>query len=84
MQATETLTLDAWRGYQRDTFPAGSWVYEDGMLRTVAAAERIDLITRRRGPRISHWRWSGVSPVAGTAAFFTASLRPCHTPGRAA
>jgi hypothetical protein len=48
MQATETLTLDAWRGYQRDAFPAGSWVYEDGMLRTVAQAERIDLITRQQ------------------------------------
>jgi hypothetical protein len=48
MQATETLTLDTWRGYQRDTFPVGSWVYEDGMLRTVAAAEHIDLITRQQ------------------------------------
>ena len=48
MQAAETLTLDAWRGYQRDTFPTGSWVYEDGMLRSVAAAERIDLITRQQ------------------------------------
>jgi hypothetical protein len=48
MQDTETLTLDAWRGYRRDTFPAGSWVYEDGMLCSVAAAERIDLITRQQ------------------------------------
>ena len=48
MQAAETLTLDAWRGYQRDTFPTGSWVYEDGMLRSVAKAERIDLITRQQ------------------------------------
>jgi hypothetical protein len=33
MQVPETLTRSAWRGYQRDTFPASSWVYEDGMLR---------------------------------------------------
>jgi hypothetical protein len=48
MQAIETLTLDTWRGYRRDTFPAGSWVYEDGMLRTIAEAEHIDLITRQQ------------------------------------
>jgi hypothetical protein len=48
MRAPEVLTLDAWRGYQRDTFPADSWVYEDGMLRSVAGVERIDLITRQQ------------------------------------
>jgi hypothetical protein len=48
MQATEALTLDTWRGYQRDTFPARSWVYEDGMLHTVAGAQRVDLITRQQ------------------------------------
>jgi hypothetical protein len=48
MQATEALTLGTWRGYQRDTFPAGSWVYEDGTLHTVAGAHRIDLITRQQ------------------------------------
>lgn len=46
--AIEILTIEAWRGYQRDTFPAGSWVSEDGMLRTVAEAERIDLITQQQ------------------------------------
>jgi hypothetical protein len=48
MRAYETLTREAWRGYQCDTFAAGSWVCEDGVLRTVAAAERIDLITRQQ------------------------------------
>ena len=48
MPTPEILTLDTWRGYQRDTFPAGSWVYEDGMLHTVAEAECIDLITRQQ------------------------------------
>jgi hypothetical protein len=47
MRAIETLTIEAWRGYQRDTFPAGSWVCVDGTLRTVAEAERIDLVTRQ-------------------------------------
>lgn len=48
MQTPDTLTMEAWRGYQRDTFPTGSWVYEGDVLRAVAAAERIDLITRQQ------------------------------------
>lgn len=48
MQASEILTKEAWRGYQCDTFPEGSWVSEGAMLRTVAEATRIDLITRHQ------------------------------------
>jgi hypothetical protein len=48
MHVLEPLTPEAWRGYQRPTFPAGSWVCEEGMLRTVAEAEPIDLITRQQ------------------------------------
>jgi Domain of Unknown Function (DUF1080) len=48
MRDPETLTMETWRGYQRDTFPAGSWISEGGMLRTVAEAERIDLVTRQQ------------------------------------
>jgi hypothetical protein len=47
MPVLEPLTPEAWRGYQRPTFPAGSWVCEEGMLRTVAEVEPIDLITRQ-------------------------------------
>src|SRR5262245_24422452 len=48
MRAPETLTREAWRGYQCDAFPDGSWVSEGDMLRTVAEAARIDLITRHQ------------------------------------
>lgn len=48
MGATETLTIEAWRGYQRDTFPAGSWMHKGGVFNTVAEAERIDLVTRQQ------------------------------------
>ena len=48
MQAREILSLGSWRGYQRDTFPTGSWVCEGDMLRTVAEAECIDLITQQQ------------------------------------
>jgi hypothetical protein len=48
MRALDTLTPALWRGYQRDPFPDGSWVCEHGMVRTVAEAEPIDLITRQQ------------------------------------
>jgi len=48
MQVPETLTREAWRGYQYDTFPEGSWVSEGDMLHTVAEATHIDLITRHQ------------------------------------
>jgi hypothetical protein len=68
MWATETLTIEAWRGYQRDTFPAGSWVHEDGVFNTVSEAERIDLITLQQYRnfeltlewRVSHGGNSGI------------------------
>src|SRR5919204_3035186 len=48
MRALDTLTPEAWRGSQHDTFPAGSWVCEEGMLRAVAEADPVDLITREQ------------------------------------
>ena len=57
MQALDTLTPALWRGYQRDTFPEGSWICEEGMLRTVAEAEptlRADPGGARR-PRRQEW-----------------------------
>jgi hypothetical protein len=48
MGTRDTLPRESWRGYQRNIFPEGSWVSEDGMLRTVAEAEPIDLITRQQ------------------------------------
>ena len=48
MRVRDTLTPEAWRGSQRDTFPTGSWVCEAGMLRTVAEAKPVDLITRQQ------------------------------------
>ena len=47
MRARDTLTPEAWRGSQRATFPAGSWVCEAGMLRAVAEADPVDLITHQ-------------------------------------
>jgi hypothetical protein len=42
------LTAADWRGYSEAGFPQGSWVMDDDALRAVAAAPRIDLVTRER------------------------------------
>ena len=47
MRVLDTLPPALWRSYQCDTFPNGSWVCEEGILRTVAEADPIDLITRQ-------------------------------------
>ena len=36
----------AWRGYNRDSFPADSWSVEGGLLRPLVAASATDLMTR--------------------------------------
>lgn len=39
----------AWRGYNRDSFPAGCWSVKDGTLKTVPSkGDGCDLITRRK------------------------------------
>jgi hypothetical protein len=48
MEVFEPLTRESWRGYQRSGFPEGSWAYEDGVFRTVAEAERVDLVSRQQ------------------------------------
>lgn len=48
MGVTEILTVEAWRGYQCDTFPVNSWIGEGEILRTVPEAEPVDLITRQQ------------------------------------
>ncbi|HVN46501.1 MAG TPA: DUF1080 domain-containing protein [Steroidobacteraceae bacterium] len=37
-----------WRGYGREQFPQGSWSVDGDVLRAIAQAERIDLISRER------------------------------------
>jgi len=42
------LGVADWRGYGREQFPQGSWSVDGDVLRAVAQAERVDLITRAR------------------------------------
>jgi hypothetical protein len=83
MLTTETLAREAWRGYQCNTFPEGSWVSEGDMLRTVAEAARIDLITRRQYRHFAlelEWR---VASGGNSGVIYRVSEAPCRTPGRA-
>src|SRR2546422_5722296 len=80
MQTSEPLTLEAWRGYQRDSFPTESWVYEEETLRTIAAAPRIDLLTRRQYRNFDlelEWR---VTSGGGKGHFFPPEENPPPPP----
>jgi len=44
--AERALSAADWRGYGREQFPQGSWSVDGDVLRAVAQAGRIDLITR--------------------------------------
>ncbi len=46
--AERALGAADWRGYAREQFPQGSWSVDGDVLRAVAQAERVDLITRER------------------------------------
>ena len=46
--AERALSAADWRGYGREQFPQGSWSVDGDVLRAVAQAERVDLITRER------------------------------------
>jgi 3-keto-disaccharide hydrolase len=39
-------STDAWRGFQRDSFPSKGWVVENGTLKTVVGGDKVDLITK--------------------------------------
>jgi hypothetical protein len=42
-------SVDAWRGYGRDTFPTNAWKVENGELRTIAGVkDAVDIITREK------------------------------------
>ncbi len=46
--ARHELSPREWRGYRRKAFPEGSWSADANVMRAVAGAERIDLISRSR------------------------------------
>ena len=71
----------AWRGYNRDSFPAGDWVVEDGALKTVPGAkEGCDLVTRKRYRNFEltlEWK---VGPGGNSGILYRAAELPAPTP----
>lgn len=63
----------AWRGYRQAEFPAGSWVVEDGALKTVVGAQRVDIITRDQYENFElELEWA-VSPGGNSGIFYRVS-----------
>jgi hypothetical protein len=74
-------STQAWRGYNRDSFPAGDWVVEDGALKTVPRAkEGCDLVTRERYRDFEltlEWK---VGPGGNSGILYRAAELPAPTP----
>lgn len=63
-------STDAWRGFQRQDFPADGWQIDNGSLKTVVSGDRCDLITRDRFKDFElnvEWR---VSPGGNSGIFY--------------
>lgn len=74
-------SLDAWRGYGRDTLPDAGWAIEDGTLRTIPKVKGADLITRKKfGDFEFTWEWR-VAPGGNSGVkYFVTEERP-QSPG---
>ena len=74
-------TLDAWRGYRRDTLPESGWEIKDGAIRTIPKAKGGELITRKKFDDFElAWEWR-VSPGGNNGVkYFVTEERP-QSPG---
>ena len=74
-------SLDAWRGYRRDTLPEAGWEIKDGTLRTVAKVKGGELITRRTfGDFEFSWEWRVAPGGNNGVKYFVTEERP-KSPG---
>ncbi|MDZ7319746.1 MAG: DUF1080 domain-containing protein [candidate division KSB1 bacterium] len=63
-------STDAWRGFQRQDFPTGGWVIENGSLKTVVGGDVCDIITKEKFKNFElevEWR---VSPGGNSGIFY--------------
>jgi hypothetical protein len=74
-------SLEAWRGYRRDTLPDSGWDVADGTLRTVPKVKGADIITRRtfRDFELS-WEWRVAPGGNNGVKYFVTEQRP-KSPG---
>jgi len=74
-------TLDAWRGYGRDTLPEAGWEVKDGTLRTVAKVKGSELITRKTFTDFEFsWEWRVAPGGNNGVKYFVTEKRP-KSPG---
>jgi hypothetical protein len=74
-------TLDAWRGYRRDTLPDAGWEIRDGMLRTVPNVTGGELITRKTFNDFEFaWEWRVAPGGNNGVKYFVTEQRP-KSPG---
>lgn len=74
-------SLDAWRGYRRETLPESGWAIKDGTVRTLAKVKGADLVTRQTfGDFEFTWEWR-VAPGGNSGVkYFVTEDRP-QSPG---
>ena len=74
-------TLDAWRGYRRETLPDAGWEIKDGTLRTVAKVKGAELITRKTFKDFElTWEWRVAPGGNNGVKYFVTEQRP-KSPG---
>ena len=74
-------TLDAWRGYRRETQPDAGWQIKDGTVRTVAKVKGTDLITRKKFNDFEFtWEWRVAPGGNNGVKYFVTEERP-QSPG---
>jgi hypothetical protein len=69
-------STDAWRCYNRDSFPDKGWKVEGGALKTVVGPDRCDLVTKEKYQDFElevEWR---VSPGGNSGIFYNVAEGP--------
>jgi len=74
-------SLDAWRGYKRETLPESGWELKDGALRTVAKVKGAELITRKKFNDFEFtWEWR-VAPGGNNGVKYLVTEERPQSPG---
>ena len=74
-------SLDAWRGYKRETLPEAGWEIKDGALRTVAKVKGVELITRKKFNDFEFtWEWR-VAPGGNNGVKYLVTEERPQSPG---
>ncbi len=70
-------SLDAWRGYRRDTLPESGWEVSDGVLKTVPKVKGGELITRQTFRDFElEWEWRVAPGGNNGVKYFVTEARP--------